>query len=71
MSWPEIYYRTNVEGGLSLLDAMLAVGVRRRCSRRPRPCMGDPERVPITEDALLHATSAYGETKLAFERGWV
>ena len=69
---PEAYYRTNVQGGLTLLEAMIGAHVPRIVFSSTAAVYGDPDRVPIEEDAPLRATSAYGDTKLAFERalGW-
>lgn len=68
MSRPELYYRVNVEGGLSLLRGMLHGQVTRLVFSSTAAVYGDPERVPITEDAPLRAANPYGDTKLAFER---
>src|SRR5947209_3747282 len=68
MTRPERYYRINVLGGLTLLDAMLDCDVRRIVFSSTAAVYGDPERLPLDEDAPLRPTSAYGDTKLAFER---
>jgi UDP-glucose 4-epimerase len=65
---PELYYRVNVQGGLGLLDAMIDAGVRRLVFSSTAAVYGDPERVPLDEEAPLRATNAYGDTKLTFER---
>jgi UDP-glucose 4-epimerase len=65
---PARYYRANVAGGLSLLDAMRDAGVTRLVFSSTAAVYGEPARQPIEEDAALAPTNPYGETKLAFER---
>ena len=69
---PARYYRTNVVGGLSLLEAMSAEGVNRLVFSSTAAVYGDPQKQPIEEDDPTAPTNPYGETKLAFERalGW-
>jgi UDP-glucose 4-epimerase len=64
---PAKYYRNNVVGGLSLLNAMRAAGVGRLVFSSTAAVYGEPERQPIEEDAPVRPTNPYGETKLAFE----
>lgn len=64
---PAKYYRTNVEGGLSLLDGMRRHGALRLVFSSTAAVYGEPEEQPIGEDAPTVPTSPYGETKLAFE----
>ena len=72
MRAPEIYFRNNTVNTLSLLEAMLAAGVKRLVFSSTAALYGDPERVPIEEDAALRPTNAYGESKLLVEQmlGW-
>ena len=72
MQRPEIYFRNNTASTLSLLEAMLACGVRRLVFSSTAAVYGEPESVPIKEDARLHPTNAYGESKLLVEHmlGW-
>jgi len=65
---PEKYYQTNVIGGLSLLDAMRASGVKRLVFSSTAAVYGGPEKQPIEETDPTNPTNPYGETKLAFER---
>jgi UDP-glucose 4-epimerase len=65
---PGRFFRANVTGGLNLLDAMAAAGVRRIIFSSTAAVYGEPDAVPIPEDARLHPVNAYGESKLAFER---
>jgi UDP-glucose-4-epimerase GalE len=64
---PAAYYRNNVVGSLSLLDAMRDAGVRRIVFSSSCATYGIPERVPITEDHPQHPISPYGFTKLVVE----
>lgn len=65
---PELYYRTNVTGGLHLLEAMKDAGVRHIIFSSTCATYGVPERVPIDENTPQRPINPYGETKLAFER---
>jgi len=68
MQKPEIYFRNNVAGTLSLLEAMLAVDVKRLVFSSTAAVYGEPEKVPIEETARLAPTNAYGESKLIAEQ---
>ena len=68
MQKPEIYFRNNTAGTLTLLEAMLATGHNRLVFSSTAACYGEPERVPILEDAKLAPTNAYGESKLLVEQ---
>ena len=72
MERPEIYFRNNTAGTLTLLEAMLATGQDRLVFSSTAACYGEPERTPILEDARLAPTNAYGESKLMVEEmlGW-
>jgi len=65
---PEIYFRNNSAATLSLLEAMLATGVRRLVFSSTAAVYGEPESTPIAEDAPLRPTNAYGESKLLVEK---
>jgi UDP-glucose 4-epimerase len=67
MKWPEAFFRNNTASTLSLLEAMLAHGPRRLVFSSTAAVYGEPESVPITEDARLNPTNAYGESKLLVE----
>ncbi len=64
---PLDYYDNNVAGTLSLLRAMAACGVRTLVFSSSATVYGDPQRLPLTEDAPLSATNPYGQTKLVIE----
>jgi len=67
MQRPEIYFRNNTAGTLSLLEAMLATGHNRLVFSSTAACYGEPVSTPILEDAKLEPTNAYGESKLLVE----
>lgn len=64
---PAPYYRTNVVGGLVLLEAMRAVGVRTLVFSSTAAVYGEPNKQPIEEDDPICPTTPYGETKRVFE----
>jgi UDP-glucose 4-epimerase len=64
---PEKYWSNNVIGSYLLLEAMRAAGVRRLVFSSTAAVYGEPEQVPITEDARYAPTSPYGATKLAVD----
>jgi UDP-glucose 4-epimerase len=67
MENPGAYYRTNVTGGVSLLEAMRDTGVTRLVYSSTAAVYGEPRRVPIAEADRTQPINPYGETKLAFE----
>ena len=67
MENPGLYYRTNVAGGVSLLEAMRDTGVTRLVYSSTAAVYGEPRRVPIAEADRTQPINPYGETKLAFE----
>ncbi len=68
MKRPEIYFRNNTASTLALFEAMLATGHDRLVFSSTAACYGEPEKTPILEDAKLHPTNPYGESKLLVER---
>lgn len=68
MQRPEIYFRNNTAATLSLLEAMLACGPRRLVFSSTAAVYGEPEAIPIQEDARLAPTNPYGESKLLVEQ---
>ncbi len=64
---PALYYGENVAGGIGLLDAMIATGVRRIVFSSTAAVYGAPSSVPISEDAVQAPVNPYGETKRTFE----
>jgi len=68
MLHPEQFFRNNTASTLSLLEAILAHGPRRLVFSSTAAVYGEPEVMPIKEDARLLPTNAYGESKLLVER---
>jgi UDP-glucose 4-epimerase len=68
MKVPEIYFRNNTVATLTLLEAMLATGHNRLVFSSTAACYGEPESMPILEDAKLAPTNPYGESKLLVEQ---
>lgn len=64
---PARYYRDNVGGGISLLEAMRRADVARLVISSTAAVYGQPEVTPIREDAPLRPINPYGETKRTFE----
>jgi UDP-glucose 4-epimerase len=67
MKVPEVYFRNNTAGTLTLLESMLATGHDRLVFSSTAACYGEPERTPIVEEAMLRPTNPYGESKLLSE----
>ena len=63
---PDIYYKTNVTGTLSLLDAMVASGVKKIVFSSTCAVFGNVQ-PPITEDLPKNPINPYGFTKLVIE----
>lgn len=64
---PARYFRDNVAGGISLLEAARQVGVDRFVLSSTAAVYGVPDATPITEDAPLRPINPYGETKRSLE----
>ncbi len=68
MLHPEQFFRNNTASALALFEAMLAHGPRKLVFSSTAAVYGEPEAIPIKEDARLQPTNAYGESKLLVER---
>ncbi|TNE76637.1 MAG: UDP-glucose 4-epimerase GalE [Gammaproteobacteria bacterium] len=64
---PLNYYRNNVAGTITLLQAMQAAGIGTFIFSSSATVYGDPATTPITEDFPLHVTNPYGRSKLMIE----
>lgn len=64
---PELYWFGNVVKTLELLEAIRVSGTPRLVFSSTAATYGEPESVPITEDAPTRPTNAYGATKLAID----
>ncbi len=65
---PLAYYRANVGGTLSVIEAMAEAGVGRLVFSSTAATFGEPVSTPIDETHPQRPINAYGETKLAVER---
>jgi UDP-glucose-4-epimerase GalE len=65
---PIRYYRNNVGGALSVLEAMAAQAVKIFVFSSTCATYGEPIETPIAETHPQNPINAYGETKLAVER---
>ncbi len=64
---PEYYYRENVDGMLSLLEAMAQAGTRNFVYSSSAAVYGTPGAEFVSEDAALQPESPYGQTKVIGE----
>ena len=67
MKVPEVYFRNNTAGSLSLLTAMLKAGIGKIVFSSTAAVYGMPERMPIPESAPSAPVNAYGESKVMVE----
>lgn len=67
-SKPLEYYANNLGGLISVCDAMRRHGCRRFVFSSSATVYGNPQSLPIREDAPLSATNPYGQTKLMGEQ---
>ncbi len=65
---PQKYFRNNISGSLSLLDAMVEHRVEHLVFSSSCTTYGEPQRLPIDETHPQSALSPYGESKLMVER---
>jgi UDP-glucose-4-epimerase GalE len=65
---PDNYYRINVIGTKSILDAMRHAGVRRIVFSSTAATYGFHAEMPLVEDSLQDPRTPYGTSKLAAER---
>ncbi len=64
---PLEYFDNNVGGSIHLLQAMRAHGCKRLVFSSSATVYGNPDSVPVNEDAPLRVTNPYGRTKLMTE----
>lgn len=65
---PVKYYRNNVLGTLTLLEAMLSASVKKFIFSSTCATYGVPQFIPISEDHPQNPISPYGTTKLMIEQ---
>jgi len=68
VSEPVRYWDVNVGGAVSVLQAMASAGVHDIVFSSSATVYGNPDQVPIAEDAALRPANPYGQTKLAVEQ---
>jgi UDP-glucose 4-epimerase len=68
MRTPEKFFSNNTAGTAALLEAVVKYRVPRVVFSSTAAVYGNPERIPIEEDARLAPTNVYGESKLLTER---
>jgi len=64
---PALYYRNNVAGSLSLLEALVTAGVRHVVFSSTCAVYGEVDALPISENAPKRPLSPYGRSKLIVE----
>lgn len=64
---PVLYYANNVQGTISLLQAMEAAGTRTLVFSSSATVYGEPQYLPFDEEHPTGATNPYGRTKLHIE----
>jgi UDP-glucose 4-epimerase len=65
---PTLYYSNNVQGSISLIEAMQKVGVTSLVFSSSATVYGDPQYLPIDESHPTAPKNPYGRTKLYAER---
>ena len=68
VSKPDLYYRNNVLGSLSLLEAMRETGVKHLVFSSSCAIYGTPIQVPFDESHPQSPVNPYGNTKLVVEK---
>ena len=67
VSQPERYFQVNTVGTLNLLQAMTKHGVNNLIFSSTAAVYGEPEKMPLTEDAPRQPVNPYGLSKVAAE----
>ena len=67
---PEIFFRNNTASTLSLLEAMLACGPKRLVFSSTAAVYGEPESVPIQEDARLAPPTPMASPSSLWSKCW-
>ncbi|HWL86460.1 MAG TPA: UDP-glucose 4-epimerase GalE [Polyangiaceae bacterium] len=68
VSRPSLYFGQNIGGAVNLVDAMREASVPRIVFSSTAAVYGEPEKVPIPEDAPAVPTNPYGASKLAIDQ---
>jgi len=64
---PEIHFRENIVTTFNLLEAMRRKGVKELIFASSSSVYGEPENIPVDEDAPVRPVSVYGASKAACE----
>lgn len=64
---PLQYFQNNITGTLNLLEMMVRYNVKNMVFSSSATVYGDPQKVPISENAPRFAVNPYGRTKLLIE----
>ncbi len=64
---PLKYYRNNTANTLNLLESMIETGVKNFIFSSTAAVYGNPERVPVNEDAPIKPINPYGQSKAYVE----
>jgi UDP-glucose 4-epimerase len=67
VAMPLAYYDNNVSGTVALVECMAEAGVKSIVFSSSATVYGEPETVPVRENAALSANNPYGRTKLMIE----
>jgi UDP-glucose 4-epimerase len=65
---PSKYYQSNLAKSLKLLDTLRENGINKLVFSSSASVYGEPEKIPITEEANLHPVNPYGWTKMMLEQ---
>lgn len=65
---PLHYYINNISGSLNLYAAMKKHGVSKIVFSSSATVYGDPDEIPVKEDAAINASNPYGHTKAMMEQ---
>ena len=65
---PLAYFDNNIGGTIALMRAMQQAGVAKLVFSSSATVYGQPDSVPVREDAPLRVTNPYGRTKLVMEQ---
>lgn len=65
---PEMYYRNNITGSLNLIRAVKDNSVKNFVFSSTCSVYGNPEKLPISEEAVIAPINPYAESKIMIER---
>ena len=65
---PLLYYQNNIAGSLNLFEVMSEYAVSKIVFSSSATVYGDPDEVPIKENAAIRPTNPYGQTKSMMEQ---